>query len=111
MFFSIDRGFWKTTNSWKNFESSEQNNAAVWNIRPALLHAAQNKTQKMNLSSGLPANKVNNAILAAIRVLNFVLSSRDTDGLDRLPSGQIVFLQWNRNETEKPNEWIKFKRE
>lgn len=57
----------------------------------------------------LPANKVNSAILAAIRVLNLVLSSRETDGLDRLPSGQIVFLPYEKK-IERKIQTDEFKR-
>lgn len=60
---------------------------------PAGLILFKLNAKKNNLISSLPANKVNNAILAAIRVLSLVLSSRETDWLDRLPSGQIVFLR------------------
>lgn len=40
----------------------------------------------------LPDNKESKAILAAIRVRNFVLSSRGTVRFCRLPSGHILFL-------------------
>lgn len=72
-------------------------------VSSRVLTLHKTKLTKMNFSFDLPANKVNSAILAAIRVLNLVLSSRETDGLDRLPSGQIVFLQPACNEMKQKN--------